>query len=167
MREPGRQTDHERGFIRRLPEGLPKNGFSRVKLYFMCGLPGEREEDLDGIIEMSEHIARLGKEVSGRFPTVVANVSNFVPKPQTPFNGTRCSGGSIFIWLTRVLRKIRRLKCVEIKCHDVETTMLRRRIVPGDRRVGEAIEWSSAAAAGSTPGGNILMPDGGSRPSPN
>ena len=62
-----------------------ENGFSRVKLYFMCGLPGEREEDLDGIIEMSEHIARLGKEVTGRFATVVANVSNFVPKPQTPF----------------------------------------------------------------------------------
>ena len=37
-----------------------ENGFSRVKLYFMCGLPGEREIDLEGIIEMSEQISRLG-----------------------------------------------------------------------------------------------------------
>ena len=62
-----------------------ENGFSRAKLYFMCGLPGERPVDLDGIFDLSETISRLGKEVTGRFATVVANVSNFVPKPQTPF----------------------------------------------------------------------------------
>ena len=44
-----------------------ENGFSRVKLYFMCGLPGERQSDLDGILDMAETISRLGKEVSGRF----------------------------------------------------------------------------------------------------
>ncbi len=43
-----------------------ENGFSRVKLYFMCGLPGEAEADLAGIIEMSETIARLGQEIRGR-----------------------------------------------------------------------------------------------------
>ena len=42
-------------------------GFRRVKLYFMCGLPGERPADLDGIIDLSETISRLGKEVTGRF----------------------------------------------------------------------------------------------------
>ncbi|MGD0900698.1 MAG: TIGR03960 family B12-binding radical SAM protein, partial [Thermoguttaceae bacterium] len=62
-----------------------ENGFTRVKLYFMCGLPGERPEDLDGIIDMAESISRLGREVMGRPAEVVANVSNFVPKPQTPF----------------------------------------------------------------------------------
>ena len=51
----------------------------------MCGLPGEGPADLDGIIEMAETIARLGKEVTGRYAAVVANVSNFVPKPQTPY----------------------------------------------------------------------------------
>ena len=40
-----------------------RTGFQRVKLYFMCGLPGEREADLEGIIEMSETISRLGQEV--------------------------------------------------------------------------------------------------------
>src|SRR5437588_3295988 len=38
-----------------------QNGWQRVKLYFLCGLPGERQVDLDGIVDMAEHIARLGK----------------------------------------------------------------------------------------------------------
>jgi radical SAM superfamily enzyme YgiQ (UPF0313 family) len=117
-----------------------ENGFSRVKLYFMCGLPGEREEDLDGIIEMSEHIARLGKEVTGRFPTVVANVSNFVPKPQTPYQWNAMQRPEYFSWAHSRLRKMRRLKCVEIKCHDIDTTLLEGILSRGDRRLGEAIE---------------------------
>ena len=46
----------------------------------MCGLPGEREADLDGMLNMAETISRLGKETTGRWATVVANVSNFVPE---------------------------------------------------------------------------------------
>ena len=37
-----------------------QNGYTQVKLYFMCGLPGERAVDLDGIIDMAETIARIG-----------------------------------------------------------------------------------------------------------
>jgi radical SAM family uncharacterized protein len=117
-----------------------ENGFSRVKLYFMCGLPGEREKDLDGIIEMAEHIARLGKEVTGRFVTVVANVSNFVPKPQTPYQWNAMQRREYFYKAHSRLWNIRRLKCVEIKCHDVDTTMLEGILCRGDRRLGEAIE---------------------------
>ena len=62
----------------------------------MCGLPGERETDLEGIIEMSETISRLGQEVTGRPATVVANVSNFVPKPQTPLPVERHAAAGVF-----------------------------------------------------------------------
>ena len=79
-----------------------ENGFSRVKLYFMCGLPGEREADLAGIIEMSETIARLGQEVRGRPVTVVANVSNLVPKPQTPYPVERDAAARVFSECARV-----------------------------------------------------------------
>ena len=44
-----------------------RNNFESVKLYFMCGLPGERPADLDGIIEMAETISRIGKEERGRY----------------------------------------------------------------------------------------------------
>ena len=74
-----------------------ENGFSRVKLYFMCGLPGERETDLEGIIEMSETISRLGQEVTrpaGRrwWPTCRTSC----PSRRRPTSGTPCSAASIF-----------------------------------------------------------------------
>ena len=47
-----------------------RRGWRKVKLYFMCGLPGERPADLDGIVEMAETIARIGKEVTGRYAEV-------------------------------------------------------------------------------------------------
>ena len=73
-----------------------QNGFSRVKLYFMCGLPGEGQADLDGIIDMAEEISRMGKSEMGRYATVVANISNFIPKPQTPYQRAAMRSGEYF-----------------------------------------------------------------------
>ncbi len=124
-----------------------ENGFSRVKLYFMCGLPGERETDLEGIIEMSETISRLGQEVSGRPATVVANVSNFVPKPQTPFQWNAMQRREYFAWAHEFLHRRKRLRSVQLRCHDVEASLLEGVMCRGDRRVGEAIElaWRRGA----------------------
>jgi radical SAM family uncharacterized protein len=124
-----------------------QNGFSRVKLYFMCGLPGERPEDLDGIIDMSERISRLGKEVSGRSATVVANVSNFVPKPQTPFQWNAMQSREYFKQARERLYQRKRSRNVQLKCHDVESSLLEGVLCRGDRRVGEAIElaWRRGA----------------------
>jgi radical SAM family uncharacterized protein len=124
-----------------------ENGFSRVKLYFMCGLPGEQEADLVGIIEMSETIAGLGREIRGRPVTVVANVSNFVPKPQTPFQWNAMQRREYFEDAHELLRRRKRLRNVELKCHDVETSLLEGVMCRGDRRVGAAIElaWRRGA----------------------
>ncbi|MGW8256073.1 MAG: TIGR03960 family B12-binding radical SAM protein, partial [Thermoguttaceae bacterium] len=122
-------------------------GFNRVKLYFMCGLPGERKADLHGIIEMAETIARLGKEVLGRYPTVVANVSNFVPKAQTPYQWKAMQRREHFLQTHRELRRLKRLRCVQLKCHDVESSLLEGVFGRGDRRLGAAIEtaWRRGA----------------------
>jgi radical SAM superfamily enzyme YgiQ (UPF0313 family) len=124
-----------------------ENGFSRVKLYFMCGLPGETHDDLDGIIEMSETIARLGQEIRGRPATVVANVSNFVPKPQTPFQWQAMQTREYFEDAHDRLRRRKRMRSVEVKCHDVEASLLEGVMCRGDRRVGAAIElaWRRGA----------------------
>jgi radical SAM family uncharacterized protein len=124
-----------------------ERGFDRVKLYFMCGLPDERQEDLDGIIEMSEKIARIGKEVCGRFPTVTANVSNFVPKPHTPFQWLGMSDWDYFANAHRYLRNRPRLRCVKVKHHDLETSLLEGLMCRGDRSLGRLIEtvWREGA----------------------
>jgi radical SAM family uncharacterized protein len=124
-----------------------ENGFSRVKLYFMCGLPGERETDLEGIIDLSETISRLGKEVRGRLADVVANVSNFVPKPQTPFQWNTMQSREYFSWAHEFLYHHKRLRSVQLKCHDIEASLLEGVMCRGDRSVGEAIElaWRRGA----------------------
>jgi radical SAM family uncharacterized protein len=123
------------------------NGFHRVKLYFMCGLPGERPEDLDGMIAMAETIAAVGREVRGRPVTVVVNVSNFVPKPHTPYQWNAMQTREYLKQAHRRLWRRRTVRSVEVKCHDVETSLLEGVMARGDRRVGEAIElaWRRGA----------------------
>jgi len=124
-----------------------ENGFSRVKLYFMCGLPDETEADLLGIVELSETIARLGREVRGRPIDVVANVSNFVPKPQTPFQWLAMQTREYFEGAHALLRRAKRMRNVQLKCHDIEASLLEGVLCRGDRRVGRAIElaWRGGA----------------------
>ncbi|MCM1155673.1 MAG: TIGR03960 family B12-binding radical SAM protein, partial [Roseburia sp.] len=72
-----------------------EGGWTRVKLYFMLGLPTETEEDIRGIGELSNKIAALfyeivprDKRINGRVQ-IVASTSFFIPKPFTPFQWAR------------------------------------------------------------------------------
>src|SRR5204862_6460369 len=101
-----------------------KNGWQRVKLYFMCGLPGERVVDLDGIVDMAEHIARIGKEVKGRYAEVTASVSNFVPKPHTPYQWNGMQTRDYLRWAGQYLRQRVRIRSVTVKQHDLDGSLL-------------------------------------------
>jgi radical SAM superfamily enzyme YgiQ (UPF0313 family) len=117
-----------------------RNGFQHVKLYFMCGLPGERTVDLDGILDLSETISRIGREERNRPTRVVASVSNFVPKAHTPYQWNGMQTPEYFRAAHHHLRRNVRQKSVQIKCHDVETTLLEGVLSRGDRRVARAAE---------------------------
>ncbi len=124
-----------------------RRNYESVKLYFMCGLPGERKVDLDGIIEMSETIAKIGKEEKGRYPKVTASVSNFVPKSHTPYQWNGMQRREYFEEAHRYLWEKRSLRSINVKCHDIETSLLEGVVSRGDRRVGDAIElaWRRGA----------------------
>jgi radical SAM family uncharacterized protein len=117
-----------------------KNGWRRVKLYFLCGLPGERVVDLDGIIDMAEEIATIGKEVVGRYLEVTASVSNFVPKPHTPYQWNGMQTREYLRWAGEYLRRRRRIRSVQIKQHGIECSLLEGILTRGDRRVAPALE---------------------------
>lgn len=117
-----------------------KNGWQRVKLYFLIGLPGERLVDLDGIVEMAETISHIGKEVKGRYMEVTASVSNFVPKPHTPYQWNGMQTREYLQWAGQYLRQKRRLRSVTIKQHDVECSLLEGVLTRGDRRIAVALE---------------------------
>ncbi len=146
MREQIRKPIDNRDLYEGAAEAF-RRGWRRVKLYFMCGLPGERTADLDGIVEMAETLARIGKEVTGRYAEVVASVSNFVPKPHTPYQWNGMEHREYFQWAHKYLRSKVRLKSVTVKCHDIETSLLEGILTRGDRRVAPALEeaWRRGA----------------------
>ncbi len=124
-----------------------RHGWQQVKLYFLCGLPGERPIDLDGIVDMAETIARIGKEEFGRYAKVTASVSNFVPKSHTPYQWNAMQTPDYFRWAHKRLWQRRRIKSVNIKCHEVPTSMLEGALSRGDRRLAPVIElaWRRGA----------------------
>ncbi len=117
-----------------------KAGWQKVKLYFLIGLPGERQIDLDGILEQSETISRIGKEVRGKFVEVTTSVSNFVPKPHTPYQWNGMQTREYLQWAGSYLRRNCRLKSVKIKQHDVDLSLLEGVLTRGDRRIAVALE---------------------------
>ena len=124
-----------------------QNGWKSVKLYFMVGLPGERVVDLDGIVDMAETIARIGKEVRGRSAEVTASVSNFVPKPHTPYQWNGMQTREYLRWAGQHLRQRRTVRSVRIKQHDIERSLLEGLLTRGDRRIAAVIEeaWRRGA----------------------
>lgn len=117
-----------------------KNGWQKVKLYFLIGLPGERQVDLDGIVDMAEEIARISKEVRGRYLEVTASVSNFIPKPHTPYQWNGMQTREYLHWAGQYMKRRCKLKAVRIKQHDIECSMLEGILTRGDRRVAPALE---------------------------
>jgi radical SAM family uncharacterized protein len=142
IRKPIRNEDLYEGCRNAFAEGWQK-----VKLYFLIGLPGERRVDLDGIVDMAERIARISKEVTGRYKEVTASVSNFVPKPHTPYQWNGMQTREYLREAGDYLRKRSKLKAVKIKQHDVETSMLEGLLTRGDRRIAAVLEeaWRRGA----------------------
>ncbi len=116
-----------------------RRGFDHVKLYFMVGVPGETVEDLDGIVEMAETCATIGRSELGRYAQVHAAVSTFVPKPFTPFQWDGMLAPDEVRERQRHLLARRRIRSVRIDCHGVEQSLLEAALSRGDRRVGRAL----------------------------
>jgi radical SAM family uncharacterized protein len=117
-----------------------KAGWQRVKLYYLIGLPGERQVDLDGILDQAERISHIGREVKGRFVDVTAAVSNFVPKPHTPYQWNGMQTREYLEWAGNYLRRNCRLRSVKVKQHDVDISLLEGVLTRGDRRVSRVLE---------------------------
>ena len=136
-----------------------KNGIDKVKLYFMCGLPGEREVDLNGIVDMAETIAEIGREVRGKYAKVTASVSNFVPKPHTPYQWNGMQQREYFHWAHQYLKRRVKIRAVQVKCHHVETSLLEGLLSRGDRRVAQVVELAWRRGARLDSWSENLKPD--------
>lgn len=121
-----------------------------LKLYFMVGLPFEREEDIDGIIDLVHQVhgvfirgcrPRGGKKQA--LPRLRISINPFIPKPHTPF---QWCGMNQKKELKRKLSKIagglRSLKGVHFERKSVRQAALQGLLSLGNRRVGEALLYA-------------------------
>jgi len=122
-------------------------GWRRVKVYFMAGLPGETEDDIDAIFALCRKLSLTGKEVLGQPGSISASVSWFVPKPHTPMQWSPIRDEEYFFSVRRRLRELSQRSAVNFKFHWIERSVLEGVLCRGDRRVGTAIEaaWRNGA----------------------
>ncbi|MFN0029937.1 MAG: TIGR03960 family B12-binding radical SAM protein [Acidimicrobiales bacterium] len=116
------------------------NGWRRVKLYFLVGLPTETDEDTLGIAELARNCAAIGQRHQ-RGASVTASVGGFVPKPFTPFQWFGQNTVSELDRKISLLRAdTRKSKGVTLRWHDPKATLIEGLLARGDRRVGRVIE---------------------------
>ncbi|MFE2752850.1 TIGR03960 family B12-binding radical SAM protein [Actinosynnema sp. NPDC059335] len=121
-------------------------GWRQVKLYFMCGLPTETDDDVLQIAEMAKNVIRAGREVSGRKDIrCTISIGGFVPKPHTPFQwASQCDPDTV----DERLRKLREAvnsdralgRNIGMRYHDGKPSLIEGLLSRGDRRVGLVIE---------------------------
>ena len=125
-----------------------EGGWSRVKLYFMLGLPGETPEDIEEIAVLSDRIAALyydtvPKEKRTGRRQIVVSISFFVPKPFTPFQwAPQCTKEEFLdrAYMTRsaITRQLNQ-KSIKYNWHEADASVLEGVLARGDRRVGAVI----------------------------
>jgi radical SAM family uncharacterized protein len=121
-------------------------GWRQVKLYFMCGLPTETDEDVLEIAEMAHDVIRAGREATGsRDIRCTVSIGGFVPKPHTPFQwAAQADAQTIDTRLSKLRAAINADRSlgrnVGMRYHDGEPSLIEGLLSRGDRRVGAVIE---------------------------
>lgn len=115
-----------------------ENGWQKIKLYFMIGLPGETYEDLDAILDLLQEIQASCKARGFKMPQITCSVSIFVPKPCTPFQW--CAQNS----LSEIEDKIKYLKSkpiknVKINIHNQKLSQIEAFLTRGDKNLNDFI----------------------------
>ncbi len=117
-----------------------RNGFTSVKLYFMIGIPCEEEEDVAGIVRMAERCSLLRRDAGLGGPgRVTASVSTFVPKPLTPFQWHGQARPEEVQGKQEFLRGLLRVRAVQLRCHDLDQTLIEGFLSRSDRRAGRVL----------------------------
>jgi radical SAM family uncharacterized protein len=120
-----------------------KAGWRRIKCYFMVGFPGETEDDIRAIHDLSVEMS-LARRAIGKAPAnITASISWLVPKPHTPFQWAAQPRAEYFENARRILsgmQRASRLKAVQVRMHDTERSILEAVFTRGDRRLAAVIE---------------------------
>jgi len=115
-----------------------QSGWLSLKLYFMFGLPGESETDLEGIIELLQKVKAVGDEHARRKVEIRASLACFVPKAHTPFQWQRQNSMTELEGKRMYLSK-KKIKKIKLSFHNSKTSYLEGVLARGDRRLSGPI----------------------------
>ena len=122
-------------------------GWNHVKLYFMIGLPSERDEDVNAIADLTLKTLKLGREINPK-ARVNTGVSTFVPKPFTPFQwAPQIDMEETEAKQALLGEKFRRVGGIKFGRHNSRETWIEGLITRGDRRTADLLEaaWRNGA----------------------
>jgi radical SAM family uncharacterized protein len=129
------------------------NGWRQVKLYFMCGLPTETDEDVLQIATLAHEVIRAGRAATGsKDVRCTVSIGGFVPKPHTPFQWAAMSPPEV---IDDRLKKLKYAinsdkslgRAIGYRYHDGSPSLIEGLLSRGDRRVGAVIRrvWEQGA----------------------
>ena len=124
-----------------------QRGWHTIKLYFMIGHPTESLEDVLSIAELCKKVIQIGKNFHGRKAKLNIGVSNFVPKPHTPFQWVACDTAEQIDKKQSILKNELKGPGIKLNWTDYNDTFLEATLSRGDRRLGDVIykAWSLGA----------------------
>ena len=122
-------------------------GWTNVKLYFMCGQPTETHEDIEGIVTLARRVREIGRKHHGGRARVRVSTSNFIPKAHTPFQWASQARPDVLHQRHMYLRDALKKSGVAFTWEDPEHSLLEAVLSRGDRRLGAAIHraWQAGA----------------------
>ncbi len=119
-------------------------GWTKVKLYFMIGLPTETYEDVEGIAHLSQKVVdtfyRCENKPKGKGVMVTISTASFVPKPFTPFQWFPQNSRKELMDKQIHLKETITTKKVNYNYHDADTSYLEAVFARGDRRLCKVME---------------------------
>ncbi|NEP61246.1 MAG: DUF2344 domain-containing protein [Symploca sp. SIO2G7] len=125
-----------------------EQGWDKVKLYFMIGLPGETDVDILGIVETLSWLKQECRAPNRKPLNFNITISNFTPKPHTPFQWHSVSTAE-FERKQQLLRQaFRRLRGIKVNYTDVRISAMEDFVGRGDRRLAAVVRRAWELGAG-------------------
>jgi len=122
------------------------NGWSRIKFYFMCGLPTETIQDMEEMANLLSKIkyrCKMIKREKGlkHSMDITCTLSIFVPKPFTPFQWCpQMSFDKITEHIKYLREKTAHIKGVKINYHEEFMSLIEAVLTRGDKSISKYIE---------------------------
>ena len=125
-----------------------EQGWDRIKLYFMIGLPGETDVDVLGIAETVRWLQQECWAQGRKKLNFNLTISNFTPKPHTPFQWHSVSTSEFKRKQELLRNEFRRMRGVKANFTDVRISAMEDFVGRGDRRLSAVLRRAWEFGAG-------------------